>query len=148
MFPGNDNNPPAKLYTRYPRTKSLLNPPLPLRLFARFFKINIIFLLKCNSFPPGQRWAILDRERLESSRLLDLNLPRGVRMFQNREKRRLKAQKSAGRRKSSFQAVTNKSDLLRHDPINAKYRDLSRYLYRTGGKDVEMFCLRPPWAIH
>lgn len=92
--------------------------------------------------------AVRDRERLESSRLLDLNLPRGVRMFQNREKRRLKAQKSAGRRKSSFQAVTNKSDLLRHDPINAKYRDLSRYLYRTGGKDVEMFCLRPPWAIH
>lgn len=50
MFPGNDNNPPAKLYTRYPRTKSLLNPPLPLRLFARFFKRNFINrIIKNNS---------------------------------------------------------------------------------------------------
>ena len=31
--------------------------------------------------------------------------------------------------------MANKSDLLRHDPINVKYRDLSCYLYRTGRKD-------------
>lgn len=50
---------------------------------------------------------------------------------------------STGNTKNLVSAMTNKSDLLRHDPINVMYCDLSRYLYRNGRKHGEMFCLRP-----
>lgn len=52
-------------------------------------------------------------------------------------------QRSTGNTKNLVSAMTNKSDLLRHDPINVMYCDLSRYLYRNGRKHGEMFCLRP-----
>lgn len=43
MFPGNDNNPPAKLYTRYSHTKSLLNRDLP-PIIRAIFKRNLLLI--------------------------------------------------------------------------------------------------------